>query len=574
MNGDVVVEFTFKTLRNFTGALFHSNNLFSAGVEVFQAVDVHFGVDVGLSLEALKDAQHEQRRRDAILRPGQSTGPSLAPEPHQATHTLWSTDVISIEYEPDKKLETSRPVTVHLKQRLANKLRFVLKFASKWILVSEVEFLSHPVELLSFSDLADPHVRPLMGALLPAKSYDEYVAILREHQLRRIVTSAYMESLGVSSSTAVAEPADQLPNKDQPVSGESDLDQEFLAGLRRINGPAIPASSVSWQQQPATPIEPPANNPILSQPTLMFGPPPPSFSPPLGTSNSNIDAGQILSSPAGSESGGSSSQSRQPNSTSQNRKLGTATALSFVLLSILILIGLILGLTSYRYRHAAKSTHSSSLARHLQAPSKLGSSGLPFMSVFNNSATSSQTTSTSVGSTSANNHYNPLFATPFGATSARPYEHPTRALETLRRGLATLTGSQPDHTKANVDQNGFMHSLPPHQLLVSLKDQQHHQQQHGSKPRQQQVSTQLIVGLNQANPLARQQIYNSVGCPPGQIYSSLSMSMGSWSTTTNGAHQHLAEYDYAVPDVQAPALMHQHQHQQQQHQQQMAFNEI
>lgn len=517
MNGDVVIEFTFRTLRNFTGALFHSNNLFSSGVEVFQAVDVHFGIDVPLSTDALKDALYEQQRRNALSRAARQSGP--VGEQANQQGTLWSPDVISIEYEPDKKHESSRPVTIHLKQRLANKLKFVLKFASKWILLSEVEFLSHPVELLSFSSFQDLHARPLASALASAKSYDQYVAILREHQLRRLATNAYLESF--ASSSAAPSFVDQGSATSEPASGADVSD--YSSPPRRINGPS---NNALWQQQ-QPPVEQPASNPIFGQlPSMIGSPAPAPPSPPMlmdTQMNQELDQQQ--------QPDLSDARSAQEPS---GRKLGTATALSLVLVSILLLVALLLGLSSYRFKHAAK------MAGQLEPQAKLGSGTLPFMNVFD------QQTSSTNASSSHNNHYNPLFAPSIAAAKTVGREAQPKTLESIRRGLATLTGNQQQARVQN--QQGYMHSLPAHQLLVSLKDQQASGQ---PANRQQQISTQLIVGLNQANPMAQQQIYNSINCSNlnGGLYS-----MSVASSSTNGGQQMCDYGEYAIPDASQPII--------------------
>lgn len=575
MNGDVVIEFTFKTLRNFTGALFHSNNLFSSGVEVFQAVDVHYGVDVPLSLEALRDALAERRRRDAGPHQDQWAGAGAEAGLGQPGQTLWSADVLSIEYEPDKKAESSRPVTVHLKQRLANKLRFVLKFASKWILVSEVEFLSHPVELLSLASLSEQLSPPLMAALAPAKTYDEYVAILREHQLRRIATDAYLESFGAGATTMGARaPNDQPdgfgPDRQPAADGPGDL--LFGAGAdpfaKRVAGPAIgvapPSLLFPASGQPPIIQDYPATNA--------------QFNPSLGAGY----PGPALSSNQQQQEPALAKEQAPPLAPDQQRRpAGLATLTSLALLAILLVLAFLFGLSSYKLRQQPKLRPSAQLAHQWCSPAK------GFMSnVLAHSATLAhqqqhhhhqhpaaragqmQRPMLGQGSStagSADSHYNPLFASS-APTSGRSSEASLRTgpISTLRR-LATLATNK-TNKNANLSPGpGRPHQhqhqqYQSNQLLVSLKDSISSGKSAGHHS--QAVNTQLILGLNQANPLAQQQVYNANQTYATHYSTSMSLASGGGSsTTTNGGPQ--ADYsgaDYAIPDAAGPAWVAPHQH--------------
>ncbi|KAI1300258.1 Discoidin domain-containing receptor 2 [Halotydeus destructor] len=104
-NETVDLEFTFPALRNFTSASFHCHNLYRKSVEVFSSARVYFSFD---------------GRR-------------------------WSKSPVDFDYMPDHAMETPRDVVIHLNHRIARHVRFVLKFAAKWMLVSEVAFTSDPV---------------------------------------------------------------------------------------------------------------------------------------------------------------------------------------------------------------------------------------------------------------------------------------------------------------------------------------------------------------------------------------------------------------------------------------------
>ena len=636
MNGDVVIEFAFRTLRNFTGALLHSNNLFSSGVEVFQALDVHYGIDPRLAGEALRDELLERRRRQSPGSAQTSFTGSLAEgapsDPMRPAGTLWSGDVLSIEYEPDKKLESSRPVMVHLKQRLANRLRFVLKFASKWILLSEAEFASHPVELMALSSLSDQFTPALLEALdESASTYDEYVAILREHQLRRIATDAFLETLGPTSDLAAVTPMQPLaPSRPEPEAGPTSGPQTVVqsAGpMQQQQEQFARGFSFNFGQPPPMLAEQPAvpaTNPLLGQPHSahdlpagMLGPPP--------------------SAPSG--------PGRQLPESVRATPAATAAALSG--LACLLLLGALLGLASYRrgcarlahrrlHHHLAQqrrqqqqhlfpghcgsssSASTTNTTKNLMSdvfgPPSTGQSGAPQLSsnallgayssapsqplglgpngierprnhahqhhqqqqvadslgaggslmgqefAANSSAGSSEAGS-SGSSAGSSSHYNPLFATgPVqsvsggqqafskgttvgtslhmnGATllassrAGRPAQSGASGpLSLLRNKLSkTLRGSPSlatsmaaaAHHKAPLFANSPHHTQTQtrrHQLLVSLKDSIATTNVEPSpfalgSPMQQQQ--QLIVGLNQANPLAQQQIYcgtTALGC--------------------------------------------------------------
>lgn len=592
MNGDVVIEFAFKTLRNFTGALFHSNNLFSSGVEVFQGVDVHYGIDIQSSLDPLNDALVEQRRRDALFRTGRQTPTSAELlnaqiQIDQLNHrnrnhnqqTLWSSDLLSIEYEPDKKVESARPVTVHLKQRLANRLRFVLKFASKWILVSEVEFLSHPVELLSLQSISEQHTPSIVEALTPARSYDEYVAILREHQLRRIATNALFEAVTIGAVnpviptqiSSVLNGYDQAG--DEPASVENQQQQQQQTSLDQSQGlnfmpnsvdqaksqsvapsssaysdyfgPSIINKRISWpiqgnnqqqliqasdsslqQQQPAT-------NPILSGPfPTIYSPPPFTIG---GSANEILNTNNVNGALSTSSSG---SKVMAASSTG----LTTVILLACVLI-IVILVALFMA-TRYRlHRQQPKlgfpsvsfGGSSTGTSHHSDTPIK----GLvsPFMSVFSSNnnqqpLTLDNTPQHSIYNNSSTFDYNTIFA-PRNMTNLATTNQLTR--NTLGKHLGTLSGGkQSNNLFAMKQQQQQQLANQPGQLLVSVRDNQNNNSSssqifggHSKAPGQQSVSTQLIVGLNRANPMAQQQIYNNNN-------NSLSMSNNLGAVNPNG----------------------------------------
>lgn len=612
MNGDVVIEFAFKTLRNFTGALFHSNNLFSSGVEVFQAVDVQYGIDATGSGEALKDSLGDQRRRDAFQKLGRpltssdllhKTGPSAEQTSHlirqlqlqrdqqqQAdSATLWSSDVLSIEYEPDKKLENARPVTVHLKQRLANRLRFTLKFASKWVLVSEVEFLSHPVELMSLASISQQSTPAMLNDLLAAKSYDQYVAILREHQLRRIATSTYLDLMGsggqqslidqqqqqaneaADESSSAAAAADLAAATSDYNNGQLDQQRGYVAGPPPLAQAGWPAAS----SPPLVDIRGPATNPLFSGiPGLqdlagdiaLSGQ---ADKPRLGPANS-IKFGSTSAAEAASHKDNGRSGSA---TTSGSGGLLVASSFTVISFAVVIILAALVGLfvfTSYKARLQPKlgfTTIGSS-----GGPTGGAKSGLvsPFMSVFAGHQHHHQG--------SLRNHHqhqlhlqaqqhqssasSSLFASSSNASDqSSAYMNATGGVKGTLGRLAALASGQhqatPGGMTTSASGNNYANTLIAQpgsnghsQLIVSVKDSSslfgsganQTNQVKALQPNHQNPNQKLIIGYNQANPLAQQQIYNSsqMNCS-NQTFATHYSTMGSSSTANQ-------EADYAIPD--------------------------
>jgi hypothetical protein len=99
-NDSIDIEFIFPSYRNLTSATFHVHNLFRKSVEVFSSARVFFSFD------------------------GQT----------------WSHSPLEFEYMPDHMIEAPRDVVIHLHHKIAKYVKFSLKFASKWLLMSEVNF--------------------------------------------------------------------------------------------------------------------------------------------------------------------------------------------------------------------------------------------------------------------------------------------------------------------------------------------------------------------------------------------------------------------------------------------------
>lgn len=643
-DGDLHLEFSFKTLRNFTGALFHSNNLFSSGVEALQAMDVHYGIDIQQSIGPLRDALDEPKKREqaaanSLNRFGrQATNyqqrlSEMAPTVinNQAGNTVWSSKVLRIEYEPDKRLETARPVTVHLDHQLANKLKFVLKFASKWILISEVEFLSHPVELMSFASLSEQHSLPLMEALSTTKSYDEYVAILREHQLRRIAANAFF---GISTTTASTTPNNNqviqatpatsenqdlaISADEQPANEASSNNNQQQADLSAYQ--SIDVSSLDRQQQHSSPyenifghIKPGSNRdtnylrdatasvPATSSSVFNLAYPPPglfSSGPPIGIQQA--DSNNLATDPMKRQANG---QFTGPVLLQQNNSLGFVTVISLVIVVAILLISLLIGISRYHLnrQHQPKlgfpgfpfnSTPSPSSSGSMQAQRKeLGASPIkglvsPLMSVFSSQNLTTNTMANGQHLTAnVAQHpyqleaYNTIFAPGHGVSTSTKSSDSNQSSTgiSVRNTLGRLANFG-NNSRNNQQQQ--QHSLHQHQLLVSVKDTSSSSSSsngglvnssklpfgYQTNGKDSAVSTQLIVGLNQANPLAHQQVYSSSTTSTSnnnsqQTYATqyTASSAGSSNCGPNGSRLHhnpvhnyatTADYNqYATPDL-------------------------
>ncbi|XP_077302238.1 discoidin domain-containing receptor 2-like [Arctopsyche grandis] len=100
VTGHVEILFEFAEVRNFTSMQIHTNNLFSKDVQVFSHVKVFFSIG----------------------------GVHFSGEP------------VDFAYMPDTVLPIARYVIVKLHNRIGRYLRLHLYFASRWIMISEVNF--------------------------------------------------------------------------------------------------------------------------------------------------------------------------------------------------------------------------------------------------------------------------------------------------------------------------------------------------------------------------------------------------------------------------------------------------
>lgn len=388
---------------------------------------------------------------------------------------------------------------------------------------------------------------------------------------------------------------------DDPLAESNKPDQDDTGRL--VSGPAIPSSSndmiwnphLSNQNQNPPQINNeivagPSTNPMLNSNQLMPMFPPISRSPssePFGGNSNQIDLSTMNNDLKSQQP---DYLSQNPNSmfgaTSEKRSIGVATVISFVLVSILVFLGFLFAISSYRLRHQPKlgPPPSISQARHLVngsgSTTATGKSGLvnPSLQSFMNVFSSSPPSTLPVGATAAaataaatnqlDSHYNAIFAT--NERSLNNSNDSNNAMRATLKKLATLTGSSSSrklknkqkHHQAN---NLFNHHQPSNQLLVSVKESSGNQLfgNQATSGKGQAINTQLIVGFNQANPLAQQQIYNNssnLNCSNQTYATHYSTSMSMASSSTNG---HQGDYDYAIPDAQPiiPSSQQQHLHQ-------------
>ncbi|XP_018792615.1 PREDICTED: discoidin domain-containing receptor 2 isoform X3 [Bactrocera latifrons] len=101
----VEITFEFESVRNFSAVILHTNNMFSKDVQVFVHAKVFFSIG----------------------------GRQYAGEP------------VQFSYMPDTILDHARDVTIKLHHRLGKYLQLHLYFAARWIMLSEITFISTPI---------------------------------------------------------------------------------------------------------------------------------------------------------------------------------------------------------------------------------------------------------------------------------------------------------------------------------------------------------------------------------------------------------------------------------------------
>ncbi|XP_055903632.1 discoidin domain-containing receptor 2-like [Eupeodes corollae] len=115
----VEIVFEFETVRNFSSIILHTNNMFSKDVQVFVHAKVYF---------------------------------SMGGRHYTGQPVLFS-------YMPDTVLDHARDVTIKLHHRMGRFLRVRLYFALRWIMLSEISFVSAPV-IGNFTEEEIPETTP------------------------------------------------------------------------------------------------------------------------------------------------------------------------------------------------------------------------------------------------------------------------------------------------------------------------------------------------------------------------------------------------------------------------------
>ncbi|XP_023031811.1 discoidin domain-containing receptor 2 [Drosophila willistoni] len=143
----VEITFEFETVRNFSAVIIHTNNMFSKDVQVFVHAKVFFSIG----------------------------GRQFNGEP------------VQFSYMPDQVLDHARDVTIKLHHRLGRYLQLHLYFAARWMMLSEITFISVPVAG-NFTDEELLNVPPSNGGGMRMPDTSEYP--LQRDEVGRAVSSS------------------------------------------------------------------------------------------------------------------------------------------------------------------------------------------------------------------------------------------------------------------------------------------------------------------------------------------------------------------------------------------------
>ena len=100
LNNSIEIQFEFESLVNFSSVTLHAHNLFHANIEYFQQLIAYFSLD----------------------------------------RNQWSKNPIVVHMVSDHVNDSARDITIDLRNRIAKHVKLVLKFAAKWLLISEITF--------------------------------------------------------------------------------------------------------------------------------------------------------------------------------------------------------------------------------------------------------------------------------------------------------------------------------------------------------------------------------------------------------------------------------------------------
>ncbi|XP_052219527.1 discoidin domain-containing receptor 2-like [Dreissena polymorpha] len=177
--GPLIITFKFDQVRNFSKVFINCNNLFSKEVRVFKVALVYFSVG----------------------------------------GNLYQNSPVKYDFIRDDVVEYSRPVMIKLNNNVGQYVRLQLYFDAKWIMISEVQFISEPATG-NFTEEVPPAT--LKPPLVPPKPEDKYY----EHELN-------IGKDGKGTHAGNVEP-EKAPNQQTPGSDIIGIIIGSLAGLIAI----------------------------------------------------------------------------------------------------------------------------------------------------------------------------------------------------------------------------------------------------------------------------------------------------------------------------------------------------
>jgi discoidin domain receptor family member 2 len=150
-SGPVDIDFRFDAARNFSSVKLHMGNAFSKDVRVFRSLTAIVEID---------DRGHIQDDND-------DDGSEAAASSLRASTVEWRrlSEPIVFEFERDEAFEFPRHVIVPLKHAIGRRVVLNMFFDMKWIMISEVQFVSgkqnvnSEIVLNSSTAIPSPHPR-------------------------------------------------------------------------------------------------------------------------------------------------------------------------------------------------------------------------------------------------------------------------------------------------------------------------------------------------------------------------------------------------------------------------------
>ncbi|XP_053381062.1 discoidin domain-containing receptor 2-like isoform X2 [Mercenaria mercenaria] len=118
--GPLIITFKFDQVRNFSKVLINCNNLYSKDVRVFRMALIYFSVG----------------------------------------GNLYQNQPIKFDFIRDNIVEYSRPVMIRLNHNIGKYVRLQLYFDAKWMMISEIQFVSEPATGNYTEEVPPPTLRP------------------------------------------------------------------------------------------------------------------------------------------------------------------------------------------------------------------------------------------------------------------------------------------------------------------------------------------------------------------------------------------------------------------------------